>query len=65
MVDKFAIIAIIGLIAFAGCMGAAAGLADLALSGGESRCVLLAAASRALDWNGGDHVGLAALHIAR
>jgi hypothetical protein len=65
MADKFAIIAVIGLTAFAVCMGAASGLADLSLSGGKSRCALFTAASRALNWDGSDHVGLAALRIAR
>jgi len=46
-------------------MPAASGLADLSLSGGKSHCALFAAASRTLNWDGGDHVGLAALRLAR
>jgi hypothetical protein len=64
--DKFAIIAIIGLTASAACMGAAAGLAEVSLFDGKTRCATIAAVtSQALDWYGGDQVGLAALRIAR
>jgi|GEM_PF-3793594 hypothetical protein len=66
MAYKFAIIAVIGLTASAIGMGAAAGLADVALFQGQSRCAALAAATtRALDWDGGDRIGLVALSIAR
>jgi hypothetical protein len=66
MAYKFAVIAVIGLTASAICMGAAAGFADVALFRDQSRCAVLAAAtSRALDWDGGDRIGRAALGIAR
>ena len=66
MADKFAIIAFIGLTAFAACMGAATGFAEVSLFDGKMRCATIAAATgRALDWYGGDQVGLAALRIAR
>jgi hypothetical protein len=66
MALKFAIVAVIGLTASAIGMGAAAGFADVVLFHGQSRCAVLAAAtSRALDWDGGDGIGLVALGIAR
>ena len=54
---KFAVIAVIGLAACAIGMGAAAGFADASLFDGKSRCIVIAAASHALDWDGG-HAGL-------
>lgn len=50
---KFAVIAVIGLAVSAIGMGAAAGFADASLFDGRSRCAVIAAAGRALDWNGG------------
>jgi len=53
MTFKFAVIAVIGLAAGAIGMGAAAGFADASLFDGKPRCAVIAAASHALDWDGG------------
>ena len=71
MAHKLVIIAVIGLSASAVCMGAAAaiggnefgnGFDDFSLFDGRPRCEAVAgaaAASRDLDWDGSDHLGLA------
>jgi hypothetical protein len=68
MVQKLALIAIVGLAASAACMGAAAaiggGSLDNGLVGlfGGDRCETIAGAtatSRDMDWDGSDHAGLA------
>ncbi len=72
MVQKLAIVAVIGLTASAVCMGAAAAIGgnefgknfdgmDFSMFGDRPRCEMVqgaSATSRTIDWDGSDHVGL-------